>query len=60
MEHKLYVARREDRLRQKDVAKKIGICTKSYQLKESGKRDFTIPEARKLAVVFNRSLNDLF
>jgi len=56
----LYVIRRENRLKQKDVAKKIGIHPQSYHLKESGKREFTISEARKLAKLFNCTLDDLF
>ncbi len=60
MNQSLYVARRENRLRQKDVAKRIGMCEKSYQLKESGKREFTIPEGIKLAMLFERTLDELF
>lgn len=56
----LYVIRRENRLKQKDVAKRIGIHPQSYHLKESGKREFTISEARKLAKIFNCTLDDLF
>ena len=56
----LYVIRRENRLKQKDVAKRIGIHPQSYHLKESGKREFTISEARKLAKLFNCTLDDLF
>lgn len=60
MHHYLYVARREHRLKQKDVARKIGIHPQSYYLKESGKREFTITEARRLAVLFSSTLDDLF
>lgn len=60
MNHKLYVMRRENRLKQKDVAKKIGIHPQSYHLKESGKRQFTIEEGLKLARLFNCTLDDLF
>lgn len=60
MNIQLYVIRRENRLRQKDVARKVGMCEKSYQLKESGKRQFTIEEGLRLARVFNCTLDDLF
>ncbi|WP_346207654.1 helix-turn-helix domain-containing protein [Caldifermentibacillus hisashii] len=57
---KLYVARRERNLYQKDVAKKLGIHLQTYHEKESGKRDFTLREARMLAKIFDCTLNDLF
>lgn len=56
----LYVARKENDMYQKDVAKKIGINSHTYYLKESGKSDFTITEANMLAQVFGKSLDDLF
>lgn len=60
MEHQVYIARKERRLTQKETAKRIGICEKTYQLKENGKREFSISEARKLARIFNTSLDELF
>lgn len=60
MSSQLYVTRREHQLKQKDVAKIIGIHHQSYHLKESGKREFTITEARRLAILFDCTLNDLF
>lgn len=60
VEHQVYIARKEHRLTQKEIAKRIGMCEKSYQLKENGKRPFTIGEARKLARIFNSSLDELF
>ena len=60
MVHRLYVARREHRLKQKEIAKMIGIHPQSYHLKESGKRQFTIAEGLQLAKVFNCTLDDLF
>ena len=60
MNHQLYIKRRENKLRQEDVAKKIGISKQSYYLKETGKREFTISEARRLSLIFNCTLNDLF
>lgn len=60
MNFNLYIKRRESKLKQKDVAEKIGIHPQSYHLKESGKREFTVTEAVKLARVFGCTLNDLF
>jgi putative transcriptional regulator len=60
MQAKLYVARRERNLKQKDVAKKLGIHPQTYHEKERGKKDFTLSEAKMLAQIFNCTLNDLF
>ncbi|WP_277680351.1 helix-turn-helix transcriptional regulator [Gracilibacillus dipsosauri] len=57
---KLYVARRERNMYQKDVAKKIGLHPQTYHEKECGKKDFTLTEAKMLAQIFNCTLNDLF
>lgn len=60
MNPQLYVKRKENKLRQADVAKILNISTQSYYLKENGKRDFTITEAKRLAIIFNCTLDDLF
>jgi len=60
MNYQVYIKRKEHRLRQADVAKKLGISTQSYYLKETGKRDFTITEAKRLALIYGCTLNDLF
>lgn len=60
MNHNLYIARKENRLLQKEVAKKISISSQSYHLKETGKREFTVTEAKRLARIFNCTLDDLF
>lgn len=60
MNTQLYICRREHQLKQKDVAKKIGIHPQSYHLKECGKRDFSLTEAKLLTKVFKCTLNDLF
>lgn len=60
MNYKLYVMRREHQMYQRDVAKKIGIHPQSYHLKESGKREFTLREAKMLATLFGCTLDDLF
>lgn len=56
----LYIKRKERNLYQIDIAKMLNITKQTYHLKESGKSDFTIPEAIKLAKLFNCSLDELF
>ena len=56
----VYIKRKESKLLQREVAEKIGISNQSYYLKETGKRDFTIPEAKRLAILYNCKLDDLF
>lgn len=56
---KLYIARKENRLKQKDLAKKINVSEQTYSRKEKGK-DFTQTEMIMLAKIFNCTLNDLF
>lgn len=60
MHLQLFIARKESRLTQKDMASILGIHRHSYHVKESGKADFTLNEAIKLASHFNRSLDSLF
>jgi len=60
MNHNLYIARRENKLYQKDVAKKLNMHPQTYYLKEAGKQDFTITEAKRLSIIFNRTLDELF
>ena len=60
MNPQVYIKRRENKLRQVDVAKKLLISKQSYHLKENGKRDFTITEAKRLATIYNCTLDDLF
>lgn len=56
----LYVARRERRLKQGDVAKKLMIHSGSYGRKERGEQDFLLSEAFILSDYFNTSIEDLF
>lgn len=60
MHHKLFIARREARLSQIKVAKMLNISNATYSLKENGKSEFTLSEAKKLAEIFGCTLNDLF
>ncbi|OEC03478.1 hypothetical protein GY31_01730 [Lysinibacillus sphaericus] len=58
--YKLYVARKENRLKQKDVAKYIGIHVCTYSRKETGEKEFTLSEAFKLAEMFDTTVDKLF
>lgn len=60
MHYKLFVKRRESRMKQVEVAKILNINNATYSLKENGKADFTLSEAIKLAKLFGCTLNDLF
>lgn len=60
MNSKLFVARRESGLLQKDVAKKLHISKQTYYKKEKGIVEFKQKEMVQLARIFNCSLNDLF
>lgn len=60
MHHNLYVARRENRMKQTEVAKKLMIHRVSYSRKERGEQDFTLNEAFILAKLFNTTVDQLF
>lgn len=60
MHYKLFVKRRESKMKQVEVAKMLNISNATYSLKENGKADFTLREASKLAKLFGCTLNDLF
>lgn len=56
----VYIARRENKLKQKDVAKMIGRSEQYYRERENGIREFTIKEGKILADIYNCSLDELF
>jgi len=58
--HKLKGARVEKGLTQEDIAKRIGISTYSYLMKENGKRDFTLTEMKKICEILNKELSEIF
>ncbi|WP_144517284.1 helix-turn-helix transcriptional regulator [Bacillus thuringiensis] len=60
MRKKLFIARKERRMLQKDVGKVVNMHKNTYHLKESGKRDFTLKEAQKLAEYFKTTVDELF
>ena len=57
---RLYVARKERDIYQKDIAKQLGMHPQTYYEKESARKDFTLKEAQMLAKIFDCTLNDLF
>lgn len=57
---KLKGARVEKGLTQEDMAKRIGISTYSYLMKENGKRDFTLSEMKKICEILNKELSEIF
>ncbi|CAN2250310.1 Helix-turn-helix domain-containing protein [Bacillus subtilis] len=56
----LFVARKEKRKSQREIAEILQISPQTYHLKESGKREFLLSEARILAQHFGRSIDELF
>lgn len=57
----LYDLRKEQTgLTQKDMAKYLGISTKSYRDKEKGKQEFTQDEMFKLSNFFNKPIDKIF
>ena len=47
-------------LNQNQMAEALGIAKTSYYLKETGERDFTSEEVRKMAEIFGADPGDLF
>ncbi|WP_204256456.1 helix-turn-helix transcriptional regulator [Mammaliicoccus sciuri] len=56
----IYIARSEAGHSQDYVAKRLGITKQRYSLKELGKANFTIPEAKILSELYNMTLDELF
>lgn len=60
MHYKLFIKRKEAKMKQTEVAKALNVTNVTYSLKENGKYDFTLAEAIKLTRIFGCTLNDLF
>ncbi|NHM92097.1 MULTISPECIES: helix-turn-helix transcriptional regulator [Staphylococcus] len=56
----LFITRREKGDTQKAIARKLNISQQRYQLKESGKANFTLPEAQKLSEMYGIPIEQLF
>ena len=46
-------------LTQEEIAKEVGINIKSYNLKENGKRECTLDEAKKISNLLKLNLNEV-
>lgn len=57
---KIKAVREEKHLTQEDIAHIIGTSTVNYSKKEAGSVRFSLEEARKLAVFFELSIEELF
>lgn len=60
MHHLLYIARREKRLKQTEVARKLNMHSATYSKKERNELDFTLREAFILAELFETTVDELF
>jgi len=60
MHHHLFIARRERRLKQKDIAALLDIHPVTYNKKENGKSEFELKEAFFLADYFETTVDSLF
>lgn len=56
----LYITRKEHGQSQKVVARKLNISMARYQMKESGKANFTLPEAQTLSEMYSIPIEQLF
>nr|WP_274310502.1 helix-turn-helix transcriptional regulator [Solibacillus daqui] len=56
----LYVARKEKKLKQSDVARLLNIHAVTYSRKERGDLEFTLSEAFILANFFETTVDSLF
>lgn len=52
--------RKESKLTQEDMAKKLGISAVSYSKKETGKCEFTLGEFKKIAEITNTDVSYFF
>ena len=56
----LYVERKKRKETAKSVAGLLNITRQAYALKESGERQFTLKEARKIAERYEKTIDYLF
>ncbi len=47
-------------LNQREIAKRMGMCLNAYQSKENGYIDFKAAEIKKLAQIFDVSMEDMY
>lgn len=56
----LKVLRYKNKLKQQDIAEKLGISETTYNRKENGNSEFTISEAKQISDILNVSINEIF
>lgn len=52
--------RNENNLKMSDMAELLQISVPNYQKKETGKVKFTLTEARKISIKFDKSIEEIF
>lgn len=60
LKNRLKSLRAEIDVNQQYVAKYLGISNTQYSQKETGKYDFTLTECKKLSVLFDKSIDEIF
>lgn len=60
MSQRLKTFRKNKNLTQSAVADMLEITYSTYSLKENGKQDFTLPEAKQLADLFGLTVDEVF
>lgn len=60
MQEKLLLLRKKHNYSQAYVAKKLGISTTQYGLKERGQYEFTADEMFKASILFGKRIEDIF
>lgn len=60
LKNKLRALRSEHGFDQQYMANYLGIARTTYQYKETGQKDFTVTEAKRIAELFDLSIDDIF
>ena len=60
MQTKLYELRKQAKLTQAEMAKKIGVSETTYRSKELGQSDFKLTEMFNIANFFEKNIGDIF
>lgn len=57
---KIRQLREEKNIKQREVAKKLGIETSTYSNKEAGRRAFTVEELLKLELILDTTISEMY
>lgn len=60
MQENLLILRKNNNITQEELANKLGISTKTYGYKESGKTEFTMNEMFIIAKFFQKPVEEIF